>query len=86
MTLPHNTGLKKDPFMGILMLDTTFPGIINDIGHHPAFGFLVRDHTVNGATPERVKVRADRSNDTPVYHRRPKPGSTRGVGRGQALY
>jgi hypothetical protein len=62
MTLhPCKTGLTKDPFMGILMLDTTFPRIIGDIGNHRTFDFPVRYRTVKGATPERIVVRADKS-------------------------
>jgi hypothetical protein len=62
MTLhPCKTGVTKDSFMGILMLDTTFPRIIGDIGNHRTFDFPVRYRTVKGATPERIVVRADKS-------------------------
>jgi hypothetical protein len=61
MILPDKTGLSKDPFMGILMLDTAFPRIIGDIGNRQTFDFPVRYHTVKGATPERIVVRADKA-------------------------
>jgi len=58
---PPKTGLTKNPFMGILMLDTTFPRIIGDIGNPQTFDFPVRYRTVKGATPERIVVRADKT-------------------------
>jgi hypothetical protein len=62
MTLsPHKKSLTKDPFMGILILDTTFPRIIGDIGNPQTFDFPVRYRTVKGATPERIVVRADKT-------------------------
>ncbi|MCF8075915.1 MAG: aspartate/glutamate racemase family protein [Desulfotignum sp.] len=61
MTLHPKAGLPSDPFMGILMLDTTFPRIIGDIGNPQTFDFPVRYCTVKGATPERIVVRADKA-------------------------
>lgn len=60
LSLPKKS-LNKDPFMGILMLDTIFPRIIGDIGNPQTFDFPVRYRTVKGATPERIVVRADKT-------------------------
>ena len=48
-----------DPFMGILMLDTTFPRIPGDIGNPQTFDFPVKQKLVRGATVERVVMEAD---------------------------
>ncbi len=48
-----------DGFLGILMLETTFPRIPGDIGNPETFGFPVKQHMVQGATVERVVLGAD---------------------------
>ena len=48
-----------EPFIGILMLDTTFPRILGDIGNPHTFDFPVRKKLVAGATVDRVVLKAD---------------------------
>jgi hypothetical protein len=47
------------PAIGILMLETTFPRIVGDVGNPETFPFPVRFHTVSGATPKKVVIDAD---------------------------
>ncbi|WP_300460212.1 aspartate/glutamate racemase family protein [Desulfobacula sp.] len=49
------------PFMGIIMLDTIFPRIKGDIGNPATFRFPVRYKVVNGASPERLVIQADKT-------------------------
>jgi len=48
-------------FVGIIMLDTTFPRIKGDIGNPATFSFPVQYRVVNGASPERMVIQADKS-------------------------
>ena len=48
-----------EPFIGILMLDTTFPRIPGDIGNPDTFPFPVKRHLVKGATVDRVVMEGD---------------------------
>lgn len=50
---------QPEPFMGILMLETTFPRILGDVGHPDTFPFPVRHCIVRGATTDRVVIRPD---------------------------
>jgi aspartate/glutamate racemase len=47
--------------IGIIMLDTTFPRIVGDVGNPETFDFPVIYHTVKNATPKRVVIEADHS-------------------------
>ena len=47
--------------IGIIMLDTTFPRIVGDVGNPATFDFPVLYHTVKDATPQRVVIEADHS-------------------------
>jgi hypothetical protein len=49
---------EKKPFIGILMLETTFPRIKGDIGNPDTFSFPVLYQTVTGATPQKVVLDA----------------------------
>ena len=49
------------PFMGILMLNTTFPRIRGDIGNPATFDFPVHYRVVEKASVERLVLQADRS-------------------------
>lgn len=44
----------REPFLGVLMLQTRFPRLPGDIGHPDTFGFPVRRVVVAGASPQRV--------------------------------
>lgn len=59
MTLKNET--DQPPFLGILMLDTSFPRIRGDIGNKETFDFPVQYQIVKGATPGRIVVETDRS-------------------------
>lgn len=48
------------PFMGIIMLDTTFPRIKGDIGNPDTFEFPVRLQVVKNASVERLVIQADK--------------------------
>lgn len=48
------------PSIGIIMLDTTFPRNVGDVGNPDTFLFPVQYKVVAGATPERVVIDADR--------------------------
>ena len=52
---------EHKPFIGIIMLDTTFPRIKGDIGNPSTFNFPVRMKVVTNASPERVVTQADKS-------------------------
>ena len=41
-------------FLGVLMLQTRFPRLPQDVGHPPSFAMPVRHLVVAGATPQRV--------------------------------
>jgi hypothetical protein len=58
MSQPLHYG-KKQPLIGIIMLETTFPRIKGDIGNPGTFPFPVLYHTVNGASPQKVVIDAD---------------------------
>ena len=45
--------------IGIIMLDTTFPRVVGDVGNPETFTFPVIYHRVKGATPERVVMEVD---------------------------
>lgn len=47
------------PPIGIIMLDTTFPRVIGDVGNPETFDFPVIYHIVKDATPKRVVTEAD---------------------------
>jgi hypothetical protein len=49
----------QKPRIGILMLETTFPRILGDIGHPETFSFPVMYQTVHGASPQKVVIEAD---------------------------
>ena len=51
----------SDPVIGIIMLDTTFPRIVGDVGNPDTFPFPVRYTVVQGASPQRLVIEADRS-------------------------
>ena len=53
------------PFIGIIMLDTVFPRIPGDIGNPATFTFPVRYNVVEGASPERLVIKADKTLLTP---------------------
>lgn len=55
----HPQRSPKKPVIGILMLETTFPRIIGDIGNPKTFPFPVLYKTVNGASPQKVVIEAD---------------------------
>ena len=48
------------PFMGIIMLDTTFPRIRGDIGNPATFDFPVRHRVVRNASVERLVIQGDK--------------------------
>ncbi|MCK5509896.1 MAG: aspartate/glutamate racemase family protein [Desulfobacterales bacterium] len=48
-------------FVGIIMLDTIFPRIKGDIGNPATFSFPVQYRVVNGASPERMVIQADKN-------------------------
>ncbi len=48
------------PLIGIIMLDTSFPRIVGDIGNPATFSFPVLYKVVDGATSRRVVIDADR--------------------------
>jgi len=50
---------QNKPLVGILMLETTFPRILGDIGNPDTFSFPVLYQTVNGASPQKVVIDAD---------------------------
>jgi Asp/Glu/hydantoin racemase len=52
---------SNTPFIGIIMLDTIFPRIKGDIGNPATFNFPVRYRVVNGASPERMVIQADKN-------------------------
>lgn len=57
--ISNATAENDTPFVGIIMLDTTFPRIKGDIGNPDTFSFPVRLKIVKNASPERVVTRAD---------------------------
>lgn len=60
--MPNKTKSRSvSPFMGIIMLDTRFPRIKGDIGNPDTFGFPVKYQVVNGASPERMVIQADKT-------------------------
>ena len=50
---------KVNSAIGIIMLDTIFPGILGDVGNPDTFSFPVLYKTVKGASPKRVVIDAD---------------------------
>ena len=60
--MPDKTENKVlSPFMGVIMLDTSFPRIKGDIGNPASFGFPVHYKVVKEASPERIVLRADKT-------------------------
>ena len=51
--------ISPAPFMGIIMLDTTFPRIKGDIGNPATFDFPVQYQVVKNASVERLVIKAD---------------------------
>lgn len=51
----------SDAVLGIIMLDTTFPRIVGDVGNPATFPFPVRYKVVQGASPRRLVLEADQS-------------------------
>lgn len=47
--------------IGLIMLDTTFPRIVGDVGNPATFPFPVRYKVVQGASPQRLVIEADQS-------------------------
>ena len=58
MTASHKI-VSPAPFMGIIMLDTTFPRIKGDIGNPDTFDFPVQFQVVKNASVERLVIQAD---------------------------
>lgn len=52
---------SSDAAIGIIMLDTTFPRIVGDVGNPATFPFPVRYKVVQGASPQRLVIEADQS-------------------------
>jgi Asp/Glu/hydantoin racemase len=50
---------RRKALIGILMLETTFPRIVGDIGNPRTFPFPVLYQTVTGASPRKVVINAD---------------------------
>lgn len=50
---------RHKPLIGILVLETTFPRIVGDIGNPQTFSFPVLYQTVTGASPQKVVIDAD---------------------------
>ena len=50
---------QERPLIGIIMLETTFPRILGDIGNPESFSFPVRYQTVHGASAQKVVIDAD---------------------------
>ena len=50
---------ERIPLIGIIMLDTSFPRIVGDIGNPATFSFPVLYKVVAGATSRRVVIEAD---------------------------
>ncbi len=55
----RNQKPASPPHLGLLMLQTTFPRILGDVGHAGTFAFPVRYKVVKGASPSRVLRQAD---------------------------
>jgi hypothetical protein len=55
----HSPYSSREPLIGILMLETTFPRILGDIGNPKTFPFPVLYQTVDGASPQKVVLEAD---------------------------
>jgi hypothetical protein len=47
-------GIGREPFLGVLMLQTRFPRLPGDIGHPEAFGVPVRHLAIEGASAAAV--------------------------------
>mgnify|MGYP006294182695 FL=1 len=54
--------------LGLLMLQTTFPRILGDVGHAGTFAFPVRYKVIKGASPSRVVRQADPALIDPFIH------------------
>ena len=52
---------RPAPFLGILMLETTFPRIKGDIGNSATFDFPVQYRVVKNASVERLVIQADKA-------------------------
>ena len=57
--MPTRTA-SPDATLGIIMLDTTFPRIVGDVGNPATFPFAVRYKVVQGASPQRLVIEADK--------------------------
>lgn len=55
----HPLCTPKKPVIGILMLETTFPRMLGDIGNPETFPFPVLYKTVSGASPQKVVIEPD---------------------------
>ena len=55
----------REPFLGVLMLDTRFPRLPADVGHPGSFTMPVRHRVVPGASARRAVLEADPALLTP---------------------
>lgn len=55
----HAYRSRQTSLIGILMLETTFPRIVGDIGNPQTFSFPVLYQTVTGASPQKIVIDAD---------------------------
>jgi len=63
----HRSNSKNSlPSVGIIMLDTSFPRIKGDIENPATFEFPVQFKVVEGASPEKIVLQADKSFLQPV--------------------
>ena len=59
VALPGAAGVPRAKWLGVLMLDTAFPRLPDDVGHAGSFAMPVRYAVVRGASPQRVVREAD---------------------------
>lgn len=66
---PEARNLKPAaPFLGLLMLQTTFLRMLGDVGHAGTFAFPVRYKVIKGAYPSRIVHQADPALIDPFIH------------------